>query len=112
MSERQRHYRTPLVDNLHPVTSFIRTAVASEPNLAWPGEIDTIIEDAEDFEEELIALAATTLDLDSPETVERLRDIPILPLDVVRLMENEGVVTWGDDGHRDRFLAALREGQR
>jgi hypothetical protein len=29
-------------------------------------------------------------------------------LDVVEAMEREGVVTWGDDGHRARFLA-LRE---
>jgi hypothetical protein len=31
---------------------------------------------------------------------------------VVVAMENEGVVTWGDDGHRARFLALATTGQR
>lgn len=71
---RERHYRTPLVDNLHPVTDFVRAAVASEPELAWPGEIDTIIDDAESFEEELLSLASSSPGsvLDGGLDVERL----------------------------------------
>ena len=51
--------------------------------------------------------ASTPMAHNCPDALVANPGAPAEGLRVVEAMENEGVVTWGDDGHRARFLAAL-----